>query len=110
MQYVLVKRNSDSLKFPKVRKTGPGAYLIARVPLETQATFPLNQIAFRVAARKSTYPIRNVQLSEAERNNISPLHAIIPLEIAFLKGTDRCFFSLLPTQSYPVQSMMCISE
>ena len=26
-----------------------------------------------VAARKSTYPIRNVQLSEAERNNISPL-------------------------------------
>jgi hypothetical protein len=35
-------------------------------------TFPLYRIAFRGGA-KSIYPIRNVQLSEAERNNISPL-------------------------------------
>ena len=44
-----------------------------------------------VAAGKSTYPIRNVQLSEAERNNSLSV-AIIPLKIAFLKGTDMCFF------------------
>jgi hypothetical protein len=35
-------------------------------------TFPLYWIAFCSGA-KSTYPIRNVQLSEAEGNNISPL-------------------------------------
>jgi hypothetical protein len=49
-----------------------------------------------VAAGKSTYPIRNVQLSEAERNNSLSV-AIIPLKIAFpvricVKGTDMCFF------------------
>ena len=44
-----------------------------------------------VAAGKSTYPIRNVRLSEAERNNSLSV-AIIPLKIAFLKGTDMWFF------------------
>ena len=39
----------------------------------TEAMFPLYRIAFH-SGGKSTYPIRNVQLSEAERNNISPLH------------------------------------
>jgi hypothetical protein len=38
------------------------------------------------SARKSTYPIRNVQLPEAERNNMF-LVSIIPVKIEFLKGT-----------------------
>jgi hypothetical protein len=48
---------------------------------------------------KSTYPIRNVSWAKQQLSV-----AIIPLKIAFLKGTDRCFFHLA-TESCPVSSV-----
>ena len=36
-----------------------------------------NLAIIKSAAQKSTYPIRNVQLSDADRNNISPLQIAV---------------------------------
>jgi hypothetical protein len=60
-------------------------------------TFPLYWIAFRSGAK--------THLSERNRYNFQKLRettssvAIIPLKIAFLKGTDRCFFTSLRKMS-----------
>jgi hypothetical protein len=39
--------------------------------------FPLYWMVFRSGDEKHLYPIQNVQLLEAERNNISPLQSFL---------------------------------
>ena len=60
--------------------------------------FPRYQIGFRSGAKKHLSDTECTTFRSWAKQHLSV--AIIPLKIAFLKGTDRCFFT---SESYPVQ-------
>jgi hypothetical protein len=60
--------------------------------------FPRYQIGFRSGAKKHLSDTECTTFRSWAKQHLSV--AIIPLKIAFLRGTDRCFFT---SESYPLQ-------
>jgi hypothetical protein len=58
-----------------------------------KATFPLYRIAFHSGTKKHLSDTECTTFRSWAKQHLSV--AIIPLKIAFLKGTDRCFFTSL---------------